>query len=120
MSNVTTGDLAWITHAPTQPHLLRRIVSVGRRYMGEPFFDVEGRPALFDRFNPDVDLLWYVSLPRGELFTIDLMRQSNKVGEARYRELPWPDRSLRRIAGPSIEVEGFTAIEVFPDALPAL
>ena len=122
MSNVTTGDLAWISRAAGQPHLLRRIVSVGRRYMGEPFFDTLGRPAVFDDHDPIETLGWYITLPRGEYFRIDLRAAGfdGAIGVAYYRTIPWADSALRRIAGPSIEVEGFTAIEVFPDALPAL
>lgn len=105
MSNVTTGDLAWITRATSQPHLLGRIVSVGRRYMGEPFFDTLGRPAVFDDFNSVTDISWYVTLQGDELISIDLRAagEPKHLGVAQYPSVPWADVGLRRIAGPSVD-----------------
>lgn len=101
MSNVTKGDLAYVVGVPT---LSGKVVTVGEQARnGDTRLDAQGAPHVLVR-NPDAPLGWWCHF-----------RQPVMWAGALYRELPIYDSNLRRIAGPSVKVEGFTAIEIFPD-----
>lgn len=107
MSNVTKGDLAYVVGLEHHPKLQGRVVTVCERYHGEDFYSVNGiRFGLAD-VDPTKTAWWITASTPLALDT--------HIGRVFYHRLPIADNNLRRIAGPSVPVEGFTAIEIFPD-----
>lgn len=101
MSNVTTGDLAYVVGIP---RLNNKIVTIGEQvHNGDTRPDAQGVQHVWV-LNSNAPLGWWCRFRQPVMWSGSL-----------HHELPIYDSNLRRIAGPSVEVEGFTATEIFPD-----